>query len=138
MSDVVDADPFPYPRRLVVGVLGDEEGVRKAAEALQRAGVAQERFVVLHGAEDARRLDVGGEQHGLAGVLMRKLQSVSSPDLDHVRRHAAHLESGDYVVGIAIDEDDDDKQRAVDALQAAGARFVNYYADNYIESFEDR
>jgi hypothetical protein len=63
---------------------------------------------------------------------------VSSPDLDHVRSHAAHQRSGDLVVAVVVGEDEDAKQRAVDALRAAGGRFVNYYADNYIESFDDR
>lgn len=135
MTGVIESDPFPYPRELVVGVLRDEAAVHDAFGALQRAGFTEDRFAVLHGEEDARRLDVSGDEHGLAGRIIRLLQAASSPDLDHVRRHAAHLRSGDYVVGVAVGEDEDARQRAVDALRAAGAGFINYYADNYIESF---
>jgi hypothetical protein len=138
MADGVPSDPFPYPRQLVVGVVAGDAGRRRASEALEAAGFAPDRFVMLHGEEDARRLDVEGDEHGLAGRLVRALQAVSSADLDHVRHHAAHLRSGHLVVGVAVGEDEDAKQRAVDALRAAGGHFVNYYADNYIESFDDR
>jgi hypothetical protein len=138
MSDPPRFDRFPYPRQLVVGVFGSEQGVQRSSDALQRVGFAQDRFLVLHGEEDARSLDVEGDEHGLRGRLIRTLQAASSTDLDHVRRHADHLLSGDYVVAVAVGEDEDAKQRAVDALHDAGGVFVNYYADNYIESFEDR
>jgi hypothetical protein len=138
MTDAIPSDPFPYPRQLVVGVIGGDAVPRPASEALERAGFAPDRFVILQGEHDARRLDVEGDEHGLAGRLVRTLQAVSSPDLDHVRSHAARLRSGDLVVAVVVGEDEDAKQRPVDALRAAGGRFVNYYADNYIESFDDR
>src|SRR4051794_38364200 len=136
MANRPPSDPFPYPRQLVVGVTAGTEGGQRASESLLGAGFAPNHVVILHGEQDARRLDVAGQEHGLVGKLIRVLQDAVSYDLDHVRFHAARLRSGDDVVGVAVGDDEDAKQRAVDALRAAGARFVNYYGDNYIQSFE--
>jgi hypothetical protein len=135
MTQTPTFDRFPYPRRLVVGLLRDEQGVQRASERLRRGGFESDRYTVLHGADDARSLDVTGEAHGLRGEVIRALQAASGDDLDHVRRHAEHLAGGGYVVAVAVGEDEDAKQRAADALRADG-EFLNYYADNYIESLD--
>jgi hypothetical protein len=135
MSETPSLDRFPYPRRLVVGLFHDEQGVHRASERLRRSGFESARFTVLHGAGDARSLDVTGEAHGLRGEVIRALQAASSDDLDHVRRHSEHLAGGGYVVAVAVGEDEDAKRRAADALRADG-EFLNYYADNYIESLD--
>jgi len=136
MSKPPPFDPFPYPHQLVVAFFDDEGGVRRASEALLGAGFAEDRFWVLHGEDDAVRLDAEGEAHGRGGRLVRALQELSSVDLDHVRRHAAHVRAGGYVVGVAVGDDEAAKQRAVDAMRSSGGGFINYYADNYIEYFE--
>jgi hypothetical protein len=136
MSNRPPSDPFPYPRQLVVGVIGDEGGGQRASESLRRAGFPPDRFVVLHGEQDAGRLDIEGDEHGLGGKLIRALQAALSFDLEHVRRHASHLRSGNCVVGVAVGEDEDARRRAVHALRAAGGWFINYYGDNYIQSYE--
>ena len=59
-----------------------------------------------------------------------------SNDLDHVQLHAAHLRAGDDVVGVAVGDDEEARDRAADALRIAGAAFINYYGDNYIQSYE--
>ena len=135
MSQTPTFDRFPYPRRLVVGLFDDEQSVQRASERLRRGGFESDRYMVLHGADDARSLDVTGEAHGLRGEVIRALQAVASDDLDHVRRHAEHLAGGGYVVAVAVGEDEDAKRRAADALRSDG-EFLNYYADNYIESLD--
>ena len=129
-------DRFPYPRELVVGVVRTTEDVDRALASLQDAGFASDAAQVLHGEDDARSLDVSGDAHGFRGQVIRTLQAAVSSDLDHVRRHAEHMRAGDYVVAVAVGEDDDAKRRAADALHAADAHFVNYYGNNYIESLD--
>src|SRR3954468_21922906 len=138
MSTTPPFDRFPYPRQLVVGVFDDEQDLQRALKGLQRSGFGADRYEVLHGEQDARSLDLTGEAHGLRGNVIRTMQAVSSDDLDHVRRHVEHLLAGDHVVAVAVGEDEDAKRQAADALRAAGGAFINYYADNYIESLGDR
>jgi hypothetical protein len=138
MSITPPFDRFPYPRQLVVGVFGDEQDLQRALAGLQRSGFGPDRYEVLHGEQDARSLDVTGEAHGLRGSVIRTLQAVSSDDLDHARRHAEHLLAGDHVVAVGVGKDEAAKQRAADALRAAGGAFINYYADDYIESLGGR
>lgn len=128
-------DPFLYPLDLVVSVLADDEAVTRVREALTTAGFAEERVSVLHGEADADRLDVTGEAHGTGGRLIRGLQHIADVDLNHLERHAASLRSGEYLVGVTIEDADREKQCAVEALRAAGGEFINFYHGNYIESF---
>ena len=127
------SDSFPYPRGSVVGVLADEAAVEDARGRLERAGLGAERCDVLHGDEGLARIDVGGESHGRTGRMMRRLQKGLSDDAGHVREYAEHLRAGHYVVGVAVGEDEAAKERAADALRAAHAETVDYYAENYVE-----
>ncbi len=134
MADDPNArDRFPYPGGSVVGVLVDGAALAGARERLQQAGFGPDRYDVLEGERDVARIDVKGEGHGRAGTIMRKLQAVLSDDADHAHRYAEHLRDGHYVVGVSVGEDEAAKQRAADALRAADAQFLNYYADNYVE-----
>ncbi len=134
MADDPNArDRFPYPGGSVVGVLVDGAALTGARERLQQAGFGPDRYDVLEGERDVARIDVKGEGHGRAGTITRKLQAVLSDDADHARRYAEHLRDGHYVVGVSVGEDEAAKQRAADALRAADAQFLNYYADNYVE-----
>ena len=134
------SDPFPYPLRRVVGVFEDQGQVDRFSAALQQSGVAEDRIAVLHGEADAERLDLEGDDHGLRGRLIRALQAISDSELQHLHRYAAHLRAGDHVVGVEVSDDedqqDDDVKRAVEALRAAGATFVNYYDESYVQSFD--
>ena len=114
-------------------MLLDRAALDAARERLDQAGFGPDRYDVLEGERDAGRIDVKGEGHGLAGTIMRKLQAALSDDADHVRRYAEHLRAGHYLVGVSVGEDEEAKQRAADALRAADAQFLNYYADTYVE-----
>jgi hypothetical protein len=129
-------DRFPYPGGNVVGVLLDDAALDDARERLEQAGFGPDRYDVLAGERDLGRVDVKGEGHGLAGTIIRRLQAALSDDADHVRRHAEHLRAGHYIVGVSVGEDEAAKQRAADALRAADAQFLNYYAANYVEDLD--
>jgi hypothetical protein len=104
---------------------------------LAQAGFAPDRYDVLEGERDVGRIDVKGEAHGLAGTVKRWLQGVLSDDADHARQYAEHLREGHFVLGVSVGEDEATKHRAADALRGAHARFINYYAENYVEDLSD-
>jgi hypothetical protein len=126
-------DRFPYPGGSVVGVLLDEPALDTARTRLHEAGFGPDRYDVLHGEQDAGRIDVEGEAHGFAGTVRRRLQAVFSDDADDARQYAEELRAGHYLVGVPVGEDEEAKRRAADALRAAGAQVLNYYAENYVE-----
>ena len=126
-------DRFPYPGGNVLGVLVDDAALTSARERLAQAGFTPDRYDVLEGERDIGRIDVEGEAHGLMGTVKRWLQGVLSDDADHARRYAEHLREGHFVLGVSVGEDEAAKQRAADALRGAGAQFINYYAENYVE-----
>jgi hypothetical protein len=131
-------DRFPYPGGSVVGVFADSAALDGARERLEQAGFGPDRYDVLKGERDAERIDVGGESHGLGGTIVRKLQALFSDDAAHVRRYAEHLRAGHYVVGVSVGEDEEAKERAANALRAADAQFLHYYAENYVEDLDGK
>ena len=134
MTDDPNArDRFPYPEGSVIGVMHDDAAATAARERLAQAGFGPDRYEVLHGADDLARIDVDGEAHGRGGAIRRKLQSLLSDDADHARRYADALRDGEYLVGVDVREDEAAKQQAAEALRAAGARSIDYYAENYVE-----
>jgi len=126
-------DSFPYPRGSVVAVLADEAALEDARGRLEQAGFGADRCDVLHGEQGLARIDVGGEAHGRSGRIMRRLQEGLSDDAGHAREYAEHLRAGHYVVGVIVGEDEGAKEGAADALRAADAETVDYYAENYVE-----
>jgi NAD(P)H-dependent FMN reductase len=52
MSVQPPSDPFPYPRQLVVGVIGGKAGGERASESLRGVGFGPDSIVVLHGEQD--------------------------------------------------------------------------------------
>jgi hypothetical protein len=126
-------DSFPYPHGSVVGVLTDDATFEDALQRLERSGFGADRCDVLHGDQGLARIDVEGHAHGRVGNIKRWLQAALSDDADHVSRYVEYLRGGDYVVGVAVGDDEAAKQRAADAFRAAHAEFLNYYGDNYVE-----
>ena len=127
------SDSFPYPRGSVVAMLAEEASIDDARQRLEQAGFGADRYEVLYGEQGLARIDVEGTAHGWTGSLMRRLQAALSDDADHVRRYAEHLRAGHYVVGVAVGDDEVTKQRAADALRAARADAIDYYAEDYVE-----
>jgi hypothetical protein len=127
------ADSFPYPRGSVVGVVTDDAAFEETRRRLTEAGFGPDRCEVLHGEASLARIDVGGAAHGRSGRLVRRLQDAFSDDRAHVRSYAEHLRDGHYVIGVTVGDDEVAKRRAAEALAAADAQFVHYYAENYVE-----
>jgi hypothetical protein len=126
-------DSFPYPRGSVVGVLTDDATFQDARQRLERSGFGADRCDVLHGDQGLARIDVEGDAHGAVGHITRWVQAAVSDDADHVRRYVEYLRAGDYVVGVAVGDDEAAKQRAAEAFRAAHAEFLDYYGENYVE-----
>jgi hypothetical protein len=127
------ADSFPYPRGSVVAVVADDAALDATRQALTEAGFGGDSCEVLHGEAGLARIDVDGGSHGRSGRLMRRLQDALSDDENHARGYADHLREGHYVIGVKVGDDEAAKRRAADALGAADAQFVHYYAENYVE-----
>jgi hypothetical protein len=128
-----DSDRFPYPSGTVVAVFLDDAALGAGRERLEQAGFGPNGYVVLRGEQDLARMDVEGKAHGFGGTVIRKLQAVLSDDADRVRDYADHLRAGHALVGVTVGEDEAAKQRAADALRAAGPEVLDYYAENYVE-----
>ncbi len=132
-EDQTANDSFPYPGGNVIGGLPDEAAFARARERLQQSGFEPDRYQVLHGQDDAARIDVTGETHGWAGTMIRRLQAVMSDEAELTRGYAEYVRDGHYLVAVSVGDDDTAKQLATEALRAADAQFLTYFAAHTIE-----
>jgi hypothetical protein len=126
-------DSFPYPGGNVIAGVPDEAAFAQARESLQQSGFGPDRYQVLHGQDDAARIDVTGETHGWTGTVIRKLQAVMSDEAEITRNYAEYVRDGHYLVAVSVGDDDGAKRLAADALRAANAQFLTYYSAHTIE-----
>ena len=137
-SSGVTRDRFPYPGGTVIAALLDDAALGTARERLAEAGFAPDSYDVLAGEADLDRIDVEGQAHGVVGHVKRWLQGALTDEAEHARRYADHLREGHFVLGVSVGGDETAKQNAADALRGADAKFINYYADNYVEDLDAR
>jgi hypothetical protein len=132
-EDQTAQDSFPYPGGNVIGGLPDEAAFASARESLEQSGFGPDRYQVLHGQDDAMRIDVTGETHGWTGTVIRKLQAVMSDEAEITRSYAEYVREGHYLVAVSVGDDDNAKRLATDALHAADAQFLTYFSAHTIE-----
>lgn len=120
-----DSDSLAFPNGTVVGIVDDPESAAAALDGLIAAGVPEEEITVLYGDAGADRLDASGQRHGLLGKVRRLVQNYGDQDLPHVRRQAAELRRGNFV--ISAPAGDDDRDFVADILTTHGGHFVNHY-----------
>ncbi len=53
-----------------------------------------------------------------------------------MREYADQLRAGHYVLGVWVGDDEAAKDRAANALRAAHAQVLNYYAEHYVEDLD--
>ena len=132
-GDAYGGDQFPYPNGSVVGGFLDDSASGAARERLDQAGFGPNDYQVLHGEDDAGRLDTTGEAHGRMGRIVRRLQDAVTDEGDLARRYSEYLHDGHYLIGVRVGDDEAAKQRAAAALHQADPEFLTYYAAHYIE-----
>lgn len=54
------------------------------------------------GEEEAQRLEVNGDDHGLLAHIVRSIQEMSDYETPHVRRHEQELLAGHFGIGVTI------------------------------------
>ena len=80
---------------------------------------------VLSGPEGARLLDATGTDHGLRGRLLRLLQQ-GAYEGNTLEAHAQALNAGSHVIYVPV-RGNEQRDRVVDLLHAAGGRYVLYF-----------
>lgn len=116
---------YRYPMHRVVAIIDDDTGIDAAVDALSKAGVDVAAVDVLSGSDGARRLDAAGTAHGMRGRLLRLLQQ-GAYEGNALQAHEEALDAGHHVVYVPV-RGDDQRERVVDILHAAGGRYLLYF-----------
>ena len=119
---------IPYPTNRVVGTIADGTSAHAAIDALLKAGVAREDIDLLHGDDDAQRLDATGEDHGFLAQFQRTLlrTAASVEEHKHLMHHIEDVREGRFVV-MVLAKERSKREVAADILNAHGAEFIGFY-----------
>jgi hypothetical protein len=110
----------------LMAVLDTAEAVATATSELARAGFGPEAITVLHGNEDADRIDSMGKVRGRWTRAWRLLQFTQTDQMVDLVVYEAALRDGRSVMAVHARRMND-RERAKRALAAAGAHFMNFF-----------
>jgi hypothetical protein len=131
-----DSDSLSFPDDTVVGIVDEPEGANSAVEGLVAAGVPEEGIQVLCCDSGARRLDPTGKRHGVLGKLHRTVQLFGDQEVAHVKRQAAELRAGRFLVA-APAETDEEAEAVARVLKSNGGHFINRYTSMTVRRLEE-
>jgi diadenosine tetraphosphate (Ap4A) HIT family hydrolase len=119
----------------VTGLVDNEAEAMAIAQALEDAGVDPDDIDVFVGAEGARRLDLGGREHGRIVRVLRRLEAALGDESAPSRRIQDGLAKGGSLVSVKVhDRDDGVKRLAFKILESLHSYEIHYWGPL---SFED-
>lgn len=123
-----------YPEQHVVAVVETGPAAGAALDALAGAGFLESELRVLHGPDEAERLEAGTGRRGLLDRVLRFAERIGirNDELAAKNQYEDALRNGGYVV-LVLAPTDERKDRAATLLAARGARLVNYFGRFAIE-----
>ena len=110
----------------LMAVVDKPEAASLAAGALVREGFPAEAVTVLHGDQDADRIDSLGRMSGPWRKLWRAVQFTQADQMVDLVMYEAALRDGRAVVTVHARRAEE-RERAKRVLAAAGAHFMNYF-----------
>jgi hypothetical protein len=121
------ADGFQWqPINSVTAIMDKMEDLTAAVEWLKRSGFSENDVSVFMGQEGLAKLDLRGENHGIAGRLIRAVESVTS-DRHPDKEVEATLENGGIYIVVATNGDEQQKAVAENVLKEHHARDVHFF-----------
>ena len=110
----------------LMAVIDDPNAATTATRLLLREGFAPQAVTVLHGDQDAERIDSLGKMSGPWRKLWRAVQFTQADQMVDLVMYEAALRDGRAVVTVHARRPED-RERAKRVLAAAGAHFMNYF-----------
>jgi cell division inhibitor SulA len=110
----------------LMAVVDKPEAASLAAGALVREGFPAEAITVLHGDQDADRVDSLGKMSGPWRKLWRAVQFTQADQMVDLVMYEAALRDGRAVIAVHARRAED-RERAKRVLAVAGGHFMNYF-----------
>ncbi len=130
-----DHEYLSSPANRIVAVIEQQEDTDAAVAALAQGGLSGDDVVVFKGQRAAEKIDVSGEEHGVAGKVLRTLQNMGD-EKDYFYQKVAELEQGHNVISVAAG-DEAQRERIISTLKQHKARAMLYHGDWVVEVIPD-
>jgi chromosome segregation ATPase len=123
------------PKDRIVAVIESAENTEAAKNAFAQAGMSGDDVVVFKGQRAADKIDVSGEEHGVAGMVARTLQNMGD-EKDYFYQKIKELQQGHNVLSVAV-KDDAAREQAIALLKQHGGRAMVYHGSWVVEVIPD-
>jgi hypothetical protein len=131
-----DNEYLSSPRNRIVAVIDSQADTDAAVAALQSEGkITEGDVVVFKGQRAADKIDVSGEEHGVAGQINRTLQNYGD-EKDYFYQKVAELEQGHNVVSVAAG-DETQRETIKRILKQHKAHAMLYHGSWVVEVIPD-
>lgn len=128
-----------YPTERLVGIADGSETVRSVVDALDDAGVADERIEVL--TFDSTEFQEAPDDDGIGHRVVHVLKSALGDETERLEALKDALDAGRFVVQVRLTEEDDDerdaaKRRLGRLMADQGLEGVAFYGSWQIEEIQ--
>jgi hypothetical protein len=123
-----DRKPMQYPTDHIVGVLDTPDQASCAVDALAMGGFLESEIKILHGPEEAERVDASTGRRGLQDWWIRAAQrlGLENAETEVKERYEKALRDGHTVIAI-LAPTEERKDRAANLLRECGGHFINFF-----------
>jgi hypothetical protein len=115
-----------YPRGRLLAVVDDASVLEAALRQLQRAGIAEARIELFHGAPAAAAFDGTGAHHGALARIRRLVEFLMMDQAPDLAWYEAAVRDGRWVVSVRP-AGGGQVRLAADALRSSGGHFINHF-----------
>ena len=131
-----DHEYLSSPSNRIVAVINSDEDSEAATAALAaETGASGDDVVIFKGRRAAEKIDVSGEEHGVAGQVTRTLQNMGD-EKDYFYQKVAELQRGNHVISVAAG-DDARREQIVRILKRHNAHAMVYHGEWVVEVIPD-
>jgi hypothetical protein len=123
-----EVKPIEYPTDCIVGILDTPEQASCALDGLIGGGFLESEIEILHGPEEAERLEASTGRGGFQDWWIRVFHrlGLENAETEMKERYERALRDGHTVVSV-LAPSEERKDRAVELLRQCDGHFINFF-----------
>jgi hypothetical protein len=123
-----ESKPILYPTDHVVAILDTPDQTSCALDALVAGGFLESEIEILHGPEQAERLEESTGRRGFQDWWIRAFEKLGlqNAEIEVKDRYEQALREGRTAIAV-LTPTEERKDRAVELIRKCGGRFINFF-----------
>jgi hypothetical protein len=123
-----ESNPIQYPTDKVVAILDTSDQTSCALDSLVAGGFLESEIEILHGPEEADRLEATTGRRGIQDWWIRAFERVGlqNAEIEVKDRYERALREGHTAIAV-LAPTEERKDRAAELLRKCGGHFINFF-----------